>query len=159
MFGFFKKNKKGKESEEIQRTTLKSINYPPKIILAWAKVVEGNKDIASWLITNGYPEIVHVSSAIHLSDPSRDWLMKNGYAHLMAFVNAAEGNLKALNWIRSQKYDLLYQMAKAIDGDNDSWLWIQKNATADIFILTQAIKTVKDRIEDNHNDIHTFGRD
>ena len=50
-------------------------------------------------------------------------------------------------------------MALAIESEDTSWKWLSENATADIFLLTRTIKKVKDMIEENHNDIHTFRRD
>jgi hypothetical protein len=50
-------------------------------------------------------------------------------------------------------------MAEAIEGEAPSWQWLGSNATPDLFILTQTIKKVKDQIEENHNDIHTFRKD
>ena len=43
--------------------------------------------------------------------------------------------------------------------ENDSMIWLRKNATPDIFLLAKAIRQVKDKIEENHNDIHSFGKD
>ena len=50
-------------------------------------------------------------------------------------------------------------MALAIEDERESALWIAKNATQDIFLLTKTIKKVKDNIEENHNDIHSFRKD
>jgi hypothetical protein len=49
-------------------------------------------------------------------------------------------------------------MALAIENEEDSWKWLGKNVTPDMFILTQSIKKIKDIIEENHNDVHSFGR-
>lgn len=141
------------------KTQLKPLDYHPKIVLAWAKALEGNKEIVAWLKTNGYPELVYASSAIYLKNDARDWLMQNGYPHLMAMIHAAEGDEKAQIWLKKYKFDLLYHIARAIDHENDSLLWLRKNSSADILILTRTIQKIKDRIEENHNDIHTFGDD
>lgn len=77
----------------------------------------------------------------------------------MAFINASEGNESAQKWLQIYQFDLLYHMAMAIESDNDSWQWLIKNTSQDIFILTKEIKTVKDKIEENHNDIHSFRKD
>lgn len=157
-------NKKKKASETYDPTApfkaqVKPLNYHPKIVLAWAKTIEGNKKITKWLQTNGYPELVYASSAIHLKNDARDWLMLNGYPHLMAMIHAAEGDEKAQIWLKKHKFELLYHIAMAVEHDANSLLWLKKNATPDILILTQTIKKVKDKIEENHNDIHTFGDD
>jgi len=50
-------------------------------------------------------------------------------------------------------------MALAIEDEPTSWKWLGENVSPDMFILTQTIKRVKDKIEENHNDVHSFGRD
>ena len=55
--------------------------------------------------------------------------------------------------------ELLYHMALAIEDEQPSWEWLGQNATADLFLLTRTIKKVKDDIEENHNDIHSFRKD
>jgi ribosomal protein S15P/S13E len=50
-------------------------------------------------------------------------------------------------------------MAQAIEDEEASWHWLGKNVTPDMFILTQTIRRVKDKIEENHNDIHSFRKD
>lgn len=158
MASWFNRKKKVTQ-KDISKVELKSIDYPAKIILAWSKAIEGNDEFLLWLKDNGYPELVMATYAIYLKEDARDWLTANGYAHLMAFINAAEGVESAQNWLLRNKMDLLYHMAMAIEGENESFQWIGANAPADIFILTQSIKTVKDKIEENHNDIHTFRKD
>ena len=138
---------------------MKPIDYPAKIILAWAKAIDGNQEILLWLKDNGYPELAMATYAILLKPEARDWLPKNGYPQLMAFIHAAEGNEKALRWLKLNDFELLRNMALAIDGEQEGWDYVSKNATADLFLLTQTIKKVKDRIEEQHNDVHTFGRD
>lgn len=163
MLSWFKKKKS--PEERIQSFSnpdivpMKLIDYPAKIILAWAKAVEGNQEILLWLKDNGYPELVMATYAIHLKNEAREWLPKNGYPQLLAFINAAEGNEKALGWLRVNDMELLYHMADAIEGEQASWEWLSTNATPDLFILTQTIKKVKDQIEENHNDVHSFGKD
>ena len=141
------------------KPALKSINYPPKIILAWSKAIEGNKEISNWLNSNGYQELVFASAAIHLKQDARDWLMQNGYAHLMAMINAAEGEEKAQKWLIKYKFNLLYHIAMVSEHENDSMIWLRKHATPDLFILAKTIRKIKDKIEENHNDIHSYGKD
>lgn len=157
--GLFGKKKRAVKVEDTKAYQLKDINYPPKIILAWAKAVEGNDDIMSWLKANGYKELFMATYAIYLKDEARNWLQKNGYAHLLAFINAAEGNESAKKWLSTHNFDILYHMAKAIDDERESFVWLKENTTQDLFLLTLSIKKVKDQIEENHNDIHTFGQD
>lgn len=160
MFGFFKKNKTREITlDQLKSTQLNSIDYDSKIILAWAKAVEGNDDIMLWLKENGYKELFMATYAIYLKEEAREWLSKNGYAHLMAFINAAEGNESAQKWLQVHQFDLLYHMAMAVESEETSWKWLMQHSSQDIFILTKAIKTVKDKIEENHNDIHSFRKD
>ncbi len=160
MLNWFKK--KGNPEKAIVRPELvpmKPIDYPPKIILAWAKAVEGNDEIVVWLKENGYEELAMATYAIYLKEAARDWLTKNGYPQLMAFINAAEGNEKAQRWLLLHDFEILYHMALAIEDEQESWKWLGENVTADLFLLAQSIKKVKDKIEENHNDVHSFGRD
>lgn len=151
--------KKQVTQADISKVELKPIDYPAKIILAWSKAIEGNDELLLWLKDNGYPELVMATYAIYLKEDARDWLSANGYAHLMAFINAAEGVESAQNWLIKNNFILLYHMAMTIEDEQESFKWLGENATADLFILTQTIKKVKDMIEENHNDVHTFRKD
>lgn len=159
MASWFRKKKRTYSPDDLQKIQLKSIDYPAKIILAWTKAIEGNDQFLLWLKDNGYPELVMATYAIYLKDDAREWLQKNGYAHLMAMINGAEGNESAQKWLLSHQFDLLYHMALAIEDERSSVLWIAENAPKDIFLLTKTIKKVKDQIEENHNDIHSFRKD
>ncbi len=156
-FNFFKSKKK-KEIQPVKPlvVTLKSIDYPAKIMMAWAKGIEGDLTFLNWLGENGYPELVAASGAIRLNGNARKWLMDNGYPHLLAFVQAAESNRYAIAWLERNNLNLLSMMAKAIDGDKESLIWVQVNQPLDIFVLTVSIKKVKDSIEDYNNDVHIF---
>ncbi len=156
---FGKRKKRAVRPEDLKKTGLKPIDYHPKIILAWAKAVEGNEDLLLWLKENDYNELVMATYAIYLREEARTWLQDNGYAHLLAFINAAEGNESAQKWLETHGFETLYHMALAIEDVQESWGWLSKHVTADMFLLTQNIKKVKDKIEENHNDIHTFRRD
>ncbi len=154
-FNFFKK----KQPIQAQPTKLvmTPVDYHPKIVLAWSKAIEGNKEILEWLSKNGYEELAVVCWAIRLQDDARAWLMKNGYPQLMAFINAAEGVESAQKWLEKYDMKVYLRMAKAIDGDIESYKWLQKNSTPDVFILTKSIEKVKDEIEERHRDVHKFG--
>jgi hypothetical protein len=154
----FKHLRKEKKTEiAIDKLTLTPVEYHPKIVLAWSKAVEGNKEILEWLGKNGYEELAVACWAIRLNDEARSWLMENGFPQLMAFINASEGNETALAWLEKYNMQVYLHMAKAIDGDIDSYRWLQKNTTPDVFILTKSIEKVKDEIEERHRDIHKFG--
>ncbi len=154
---FFNTSKK-KYSKPL-KLTIKPFEYHPKIILAWAKAVEGNQELLNYLINNDFKELVMATYAIQLKDKARDWLMNNGYPHVMAMINAAEGNEEALDWLKKNKFDLFYNMALAIDGENEGLIWIRKNCSPEIFLLTTSIKKVKDDIEEYNNDLHKRSTD
>lgn len=157
---FFRKKKKKQSTDStFQKVVVKPLEYHPKIILAWAKAIEGNKEFSVWLKENNYTELVFAASAIWLKQEARDWLMQNGYPHLMAMINGAEGDEKAQKWLLKNGFEILYHIALAVENEQDSWKWLNLYTTPDIFILAKTIKKVKDDIEENHNDIHSFGRD
>ncbi|MCB9222605.1 MAG: hypothetical protein R2780_13285 [Crocinitomicaceae bacterium] len=139
---------------------LKPLNYPPKILVGWGEAIGGNKDLRDWfLASEQYKELGIAVHAIMLKDDARDWLMKNGYAHLMAMINGVEGNKEALKWLEDNGFQVLKHMALAGDGNEDSLNWLVSNGQQEFAMISQKIKRVKDEIEENHNDIHKFGRD
>lgn len=151
---FGKRKKRQVNVNDTKKVPTKKFSYHPKVILAWAKGIEGNTELLNYLNDNGYKELVMATHAIRLKDKARDWLMKNGYPHVMAMINAAEGNRQALEWLKMNDFLILYNMARAIDDEKEGFAWLKHNATQDIFILTTSIKKVKDEIEEDHNDIH-----
>jgi hypothetical protein len=163
MLNFWKKKKINSElvSTELTKKNVpvRIINYHPKVILAWAKALEGNEQIALWLKENGLEELVFANAAIYLKDEARKWLMENGYPHLMAMIHAAEGDEKAQKWLLHNNFEILYHIALAVDDDQESWKWLNLNATQDLFLLAKSIKKIKDQIEENHNDVHSFRKD
>ena len=46
---WFKKKEVKEEAPKPQVVPMKALNYPPKILVAWAKAIEGNKDFLDWL--------------------------------------------------------------------------------------------------------------
>jgi hypothetical protein len=154
---WFKRNKKSINPTEIKKVRYTVKPYSTKIILAWIKSLEGNKEITLWLQQNGYAEIPIFNQAIYLKKEARAWLMNNDFPHLMAFINAMEGDQKALLWLEKLNlFDYKY-MALAIDGESEGWEWLNKNNLPELFALSQVLKSIKDKIEDRHNDAHSFG--
>jgi hypothetical protein len=156
---FFKGKKQEPTDKEFKILSTNLVDYPAKIVLAWAKSIEGDESFTVWLSKNGYPELVMATYAIYLKNEAREWLMTNGYAHLMALINAAEGNKKAQSWLLVNQLELYYNIAMAVEDEPRSWKWIQQHVGVEIFILAKSIKLIKDKIEENHNDIHVFGKD
>ena len=159
MANWFKKKKREIIAKDLSKTALKRIDYPPKIILAWCKAIEGNDELMLWLKQNGYEELTMATFAIYLKEDARNWLQDNGYAHLLALINAAEGNESAQQWLKIHDFEILYHVAMAVESEKNSWDWLGKNAPVDLFLLAKSIKKIKDKIEENHNDIHTFRQD
>lgn len=159
MLSWFKKKKREIVASELSSTPLKRIDYPAKIIVAWSKAIEGNDEIMLWLKENGYMELFMATYAIYLKEEARNWLQENGYAHLLAMINAAEGNESAQKWLLVHDFEILYHIAMAVEDEYTSFEWLGNNAPADIFILTKTIKKIKDQIEENHNDVHSFRTD
>lgn len=159
MLNWFKKKKREIVASELSKTQLKRIDYPGKIIIAWSKAIEGSDEFMMWLKENGYEELVMATYAIYLKDEARNWLQDNGYAHLLAMINAAEGNESAQQWLLVHDFEILYHIAMAVESEDSSWQWLGRNAPVDLFILAKSIKKIKDQIEENHNDIHSFRQD
>jgi hypothetical protein len=40
-----------------QVVSMNELDYDPKIVVAWAKAIEGNKEITNWLYENGFKEL------------------------------------------------------------------------------------------------------
>jgi hypothetical protein len=158
MFSFLKKPT-SKAPEKVAVIPSKPLNYHPKVILAWAKAIEGDTTFIKWLDENNFSELAMAAYAIHLKEDARQWLIQNGYPHLMAMINAAEGNEQAQKWLLHYNFELLYHIALAVEEEEESWKWLKTNATQDIFILASTIRQVKNKIEENHNDVHSFGKD
>ncbi len=135
------------------------LNYPPKVLLAWIKAIEGNNNLALFLYENGYEELFHTTQALFLKEEARNWLMNNGYAHLLAFVNSCEGNANAQRWLQMHGFETLFHVSNAADGEMTSFGWLKTNEDAMLFLLARTIKKLKDQIEFNHNDMYSFGKD
>jgi hypothetical protein len=113
MFSFFKRKKETPKATKPME--LKPIQYDPKVILAWAKAIEGDEKLQDWLNLNGYRELYAGVLAIYLQDKPRDWLMENGYPHLMAMINADK---KAAEKAAKEAEDAAAAKAKATAAAN-----------------------------------------
>lgn len=156
---FKKKDVKPAVESKPRRVEIFAFEYPSKVILAWAKAIEGDANFLNFLKNNGYEELAIATHAIYLEPAARDWLTESGFAHLMAMIHGAEGNETAQKWLLANKFKLLYHMARAIDHEDEDIQWVKGNASVEFQLLTRSIQSVKDRIEENHNDIHSFNKD
>ena len=153
--------RKKKDQVEITGVVkLKPLKYPPKILVGWAEAIAGNTELRDWfLASEDYKELGMAIYALQLKDDARDWLMQNGYAHLMAMINGVEGNKEALHWLEKNNFQVLKHVALAGDGHEESFQWLTKNGHEEFALISQRIKKLKDEIEEDHNDVHKFGRD
>jgi len=126
MVDWFKRKKREVKVENTERATLKNLDYPAKIILAWSKAIEGDDQFLIWLKDNGYEELFMATYAILLKEEARKWLTDNGYAHLLAMVNAAEGNESAKKWLQTHNFEVLYHIACAVDDEQSSFIGLDK---------------------------------
>ena len=168
MLGKFKKWLEGDQPKALntqmarivgENTELANLDYHPKVIIAWTKSLLGEHQFSTYLLNNGFEELYYATQAIYLKDEARKWLMDNGYAHLMAMIHGAEGNVQALSWLQTYEFDILFNIAIAVDGEAEGYKWLNQNCTPDIFMLARTIQKVKDGIEENHNDVHSFRKD
>ena len=72
----------------------------------------------------------------------------------------SEGDGRAVQWLRSHGHEVLANMALAADNDDDAMkALLQEDMSASGRPLALKIRSVKNGIEDRHNDWHTFSRD
>jgi hypothetical protein len=57
---FFKNKKQEPAESDFKFLDTKLVDYPAKIVLAWAKAIEGDEKFTIWLSENGYPELVMI---------------------------------------------------------------------------------------------------
>lgn len=136
-----------------------NLEYPAKVILAWAEAIRGNRDIRDWLITNGYPELGLFVFALHNKNEARQWLMDNGHEALMALINGAEGNKNAILWLRKYNLDVMEKMALAGDNREEALIWLVENGYPDLARVASVIRNVKNEIDTNNNDMHRISPD
>jgi formyltetrahydrofolate hydrolase len=47
----------------------------------------------------------------------------------------------------------------AVEHEQESWFWLRKHTNPELIILAKSIQVIKDRIEENHNDVHAIHKD
>lgn len=127
--------------------------YPTKVLVAWGEAISGKKEFMNVLSDMNFKELVVFCHALKNDSKSRKWLMDKGYPHLMALIHGAEGSEDALKWLETHGFTILKHMAMAIDGDKFSMQYFIQNHKV-LAVLTQRMKFVKDRIEDDNQDPH-----
>ncbi|MFT4680093.1 MAG: hypothetical protein ACI84C_000469 [Flavobacteriales bacterium] len=130
------------------------MEYPAKIILAWGEAIGGNTEIRDWLMKNGYPELGVFVFALNNQDEARNWLMANKQEHLMALIRGSEGDPNACLWLRKFGFSIMEKMARAADNDDDSLHKLMNSGNSDFATLALKMRSVKNQIEDDNNDVH-----
>jgi hypothetical protein len=130
-----------------------AVEYPPKVLLAWAEAIQGNTKIRDWLTTNGFTELGMFCFAARNKDDARAWLLSN-HPHLMAVINGAESNQQAVKWLFENNFKPLAYVAVAGDGYKDGLLWLKNNGHQELAAVANALFLVKSEIERDNNDTH-----
>jgi hypothetical protein len=130
------------------------VEYPAKIILAWAEAVRGNSEIKDWLMANGYPELGLFVHALHNQTNARTWLMDNGFPHLMALIRGSEGDENACLWLRKYGLQPFEHLARAADNNDDSLVWLTEHNWPELAMMASRMRNVKNEIERQNNDVH-----
>lgn len=135
------------------------MQYPAKVLLAWGEAISGNRQLLDWLMKNGYHELGMTCHAIRLVDTARAWLMSNGHPHLMALVNGAEGNEQAVVWLHQFGYSYLADVASGADNDDEAVQRLMQAQQREWAGIALKIRSVKNQIEERHNDWHSLSSD
>lgn len=130
------------------------LEYPSKIILAWAEAVKGNSKLRDWLMKNGYPELGIFTHALHNQDESIKWLFDNNHPHLAALAIGATGKPDALAWLRKYDLDILEKVALVADNDEFALHWLVKQGYKEFAHLGLNMRYVKNQIDLDNNDPH-----
>ncbi len=84
------------------------LNYPPKILLAFAETFGDNdKEFRSWLLENDYKELAALSSGIKGNNDAIDWLLQNKYPQYAAFDGAIDKKKKPLLGLKNMNLTFL----------------------------------------------------
>ncbi|MBW7867957.1 MAG: hypothetical protein H3C31_06505 [Brumimicrobium sp.] len=145
MAGLFKRLRGNLKYQDGAKPKIILREYPPKIILAWAKGAEGHSELLDYLFNNGYKELTMTIHAYYHKPEAIDWLMQNGFPHLLALVNASEGNEEASEWLQKNNFLLLHNIALAISGEKEGFEWLKQNSTQEFYYLTLNLKTLKEK--------------
>lgn len=133
--------------------------YPLKVLVAWGEAISGNAELRDWLLGNGFPELGLFVHAMHNQASAREWLLNEGFPELMALCGGAEGDARAVQWLRNHDHPILAQMALAADNDDDAMRELLEQNERIWATLALKIRSVKNGIEERHNDWHSFNRD
>ena len=134
------------------------MQYPAKVLLAWGEAISGNREIRDWLMQNGYAELALTCHALHLDDSARSWLMANQHPHLMALVSGSEGDAQAIQWMEEFGFNYLKDVALGADNDDEAVKRLIKAGQREWAGIALKIRSVKNQIESDNNDMHKISR-
>ena len=130
------------------------LKYPPKVLVAFGETFFGNKELMTWLMTNGYPELGALSYAIQGSEDAFDWLMKNGFPQLAALDSAIDDDVNAYTWLRLNKYLFSVVFTDAVHGSPEAIGWFNKHNLQVILRITQRIRELRDSKTFDYHKLH-----
>ena len=133
--------------------------YPVKVLVAWGEAISGNRELRDWLLGNGFPELGLFVHAMHNQQSAREWLQQEGYPELLALCCGTEGDARAVQWLLNHGYLTLANMARAADNDDDAMRTLMEEPDRVWATLALKMRSIKNGIEDRHNDWHSFNKD
>ena len=133
--------------------------YPVKVLVAWGEAISGNRELRDWLLGNGFPELGLFVHAMHNQQSAREWLQQEGFPELMALCCGTEGDARAVQWLLNHGHITLANMARAADNDDDAMRILMEEPDRIWATLALKMRSIKNGIEDRHNDWHSFNKD
>ena len=133
--------------------------YPVKVLVAWGEAISGNRELRDWLLGNGFPELGLFVHAMHNQQSAREWLQQEGFPELMALCCGTEGDARAVQWLLNHGHITLANMARAADNDDDAMRILMEEPDRIWAALALKLRSIKNGIEERHNDWHSFNKD
>ena len=133
--------------------------YPVKVLVAWGEAISGNRELRDWLLGNGFPELGLFVHAMHNQQSAREWLHQEGFPELMALCCGTEGDARAVQWLLNHGHITLANMARAADNDDDAMRILMEEPDRIWATLALKMRSIKNGIEERHNDWHSFNKD
>ena len=133
--------------------------YPVKVLVAWGEAISGNRELRDWLLGNGFPELGLFVHAMHNQQSAREWLQQEGFPELMALCCGTEGDARAVQWLLNHGHITLANMARAADNDDDAMRILMEEPDRIWAALALKMRSIKNGIEERHNDWHSFNKD
>ena len=133
--------------------------YPVKVLVAWGEAISGNRELRDWLLGNGFPELGLFVHAMHNQQSAREWLQQEGFPELMALCCGTEVDARAVQWLLNHGHITLANMARAADNDDDAMRILMEEPDRIWATLALKMRSIKNGIEERHNDWHSFNKD